>query len=379
MLQHVWTYKPLLQDVLGLKRNRVSVAAEGEPGQGGAAASQQKHYQVDEGDFFWQGNGLKPFPAVAEQVEVELARYRASVEELNRQTGADVDPLADPSELMGSSTKNLMSAISSLPQLTEQKRVIDKHTNLATALLGAIKTRALDRFYELAEELVGGKGGVDAVLKALQPAAPGLPGDKLRLALVWLLTAQPAPQEAEAGRVEEALRSLGVDARAFAYAWRMRRLNLTGKAHAAPSVAEGLVSLGAGSAQLGNLLGSTFGQGLSSLTKGVKSLLAGEQQAAVTVALEALMDSRPRPETESFLLLDPRGQPGQPTHVSGGFREAIVFMLGGGNYLEAESLACWASRAQPAPKHVVYGATDLLSGDEFVQQLAQLAAMSGTG
>lgn len=61
MLQHVWTYKPLLQDVLGLKRNRMSVAAEGAPGQGGAAASQQKHYQVDEGDFFWQGNGLKLF------------------------------------------------------------------------------------------------------------------------------------------------------------------------------------------------------------------------------------------------------------------------------------------------------------------------------
>lgn len=35
-------------------------------------------------------------------------------------------------------------------------------------------------------------------------------------------------------------------------------------------------------------------------------------------------------------------------------------MLGGGNYLEAESLACWAGRAQPAPKQVVYGATELL-------------------
>ena len=35
-------------------------------------------------------------------------------------------------------------------------------------------------------------------------------------------------------------------------------------------------------------------------------------------------------------------------------------MIGGGNYLEAESLSCWAGRAQPTPKHVVYGATELL-------------------
>jgi hypothetical protein len=32
-----------------------------------------------------------------------------------------------------------MAAVSSLPELTERKCTIDKHTNLATALLGAIQ------------------------------------------------------------------------------------------------------------------------------------------------------------------------------------------------------------------------------------------------
>ena len=36
-------------------------------------------------------------------------------------------------------TRGLMAAVSSLPELTERKRTIDKHTNLATALLGAIQ------------------------------------------------------------------------------------------------------------------------------------------------------------------------------------------------------------------------------------------------
>lgn len=62
---------------------------------------------------------------------------------------------------------------------------------------------------------------------------------------------------------------------------------------------------------------------------------------------------------------------------AGPFRQAIVFMVGGGNYLEAESLQCWASRAQPAPKHVVYGATELLAPEQVLDQLSELAALGG--
>lgn len=39
---------------------------------------------------------------------------------------------------------------------------------------------------------------------------------------------------------------------------------------------------------------------------GVKVLLAGEQQAAVTVAVEGLMDAKPSPELDSFLTFDPK-------------------------------------------------------------------------
>ena len=69
-------------------------------------------------DFFWAANGRKQFPQIAQQVEAELSKYKAAVEELNRKTGSHIDPLADPNELMKNNTRNLMSAVSSLPELT---------------------------------------------------------------------------------------------------------------------------------------------------------------------------------------------------------------------------------------------------------------------
>lgn len=50
----------------------------------------------------------------------------------------------------------------------EKKRVIDKHTNLATALLGAIKERQLDAFYSLEEDCLGNKADAAAVARQLQ-------------------------------------------------------------------------------------------------------------------------------------------------------------------------------------------------------------------
>ncbi|KAL4519913.1 hypothetical protein Ndes2526B_g01526 [Nannochloris sp. 'desiccata'] len=373
-LQHTWTYKPLVQDVLRMKLNRISIASDSNLNPGGPNASnQQKSYEVDDADFFWHSHGREQFPKIAEQVEAELAKYKSAIEDLNRATGANVDPTADPAESMSANTRGLMSAVSSLPELTEKKRVIDKHTNMATSMLKLIKERALDHFYSLEEELVSGKADGDAVLELLQGHS-GTGADKLRLALVWLLTAPTVPTELECQAAEDALIAAGADMAAWAYVKRMRRLNLTGKGQQGGGGGAG--GGAAYDAQLTTLLGSTFGQGLSSLTKGVKNLLAGEQQAAVTVAVEALMDGKPNPDTDGYRTFDPKGPGGRAQRPAGPFKEAIVFMIGGGNYLEWESLVCWAQRAQPTPKYVVYGATELLSGEEFISQLAELGRRS---
>ena len=91
-----------------------------------------------------------------------------AVADLNRRTGSNVDPTADPNELMQSNTRNLMSAISSLPQLTERKKTIDKHTNMATALLRQIQARALKQYWDREEDCLHGKPDLAAIETLLQ-------------------------------------------------------------------------------------------------------------------------------------------------------------------------------------------------------------------
>ena len=66
-----------------------------------------------------------------------------AIEEINSQTGANMDPNADPNELMQQTTRGLMAAVSRLPQLTDRKRTLDKHTNLLHHLLRVGRNRSL--------------------------------------------------------------------------------------------------------------------------------------------------------------------------------------------------------------------------------------------
>lgn len=90
-----------------------------------AALGAKRSYEVDDKDFFWEGCGSSPFPKVAEEVEVQLQRYKTAVDEINRKTGAGgaQEGAYDPDEQIRKNTQHLMSAVSSLPELQEQKKV----------------------------------------------------------------------------------------------------------------------------------------------------------------------------------------------------------------------------------------------------------------
>lgn len=357
-IQHDFRYKPLVHDVLGLRLNRLNVKVE---------KIGMKSYELDHSDPFWTDKGSLEFPRVAEEIDAQLNKYKRDVEEVNRRTGGD-EAQFDGTDLIGN-TKHLMNAVNSLPELTERKQVIDKHTNIATALLGEIKERALNEFAEKENEMMI-RGGIDrsellAVLKG-----KGDKMDKLRFAIMYLISIETIPPS-EIEAVETALRESEVEISAFQYVKKIKSLNVS------------LVT--ANSASRGNIVDwaeKLYGQSIGAVTAGMKNLLSNDHQLVLTRTVDALMEGKPNPDIDSYLVFDPRapktsmGSSG--SHMKGPFKEAIVFMVGGGNYVEYMSLQDLVRRQQPS-KHVIYGTTEILTGGEFVEQLALLGQKMGLG
>lgn len=358
-IQHDFRYGPLVHDVLGLRLNRLSVQGD----KGGI-----KSYELDRVDPFWVANGSLEFPRVAEEIETQLAKYKRDVDEVNRRTGGSGGTEFDGTDLIGN-TKHLMNAVNSLPELTERKQIIDKHTNIATVLLGEIKERSLDSYANKEGEMMV-RGGIDRseLLGVLKGKGSKL--DKLRFAIMYLISSESIPQ-AETEMVEAALRESEVDTSAFQYVKKIKSLNVS------------LAS--ANSASRSNIVDwaeKLYGQSISAVTAGVKNLLSSDHQLALTRTVEALMEGRMNPDIDSYLVFDPRAPKSSSgsssSHLKGPFKEAIVFMIGGGNYVEYGSLQELARRQQPV-KHVIYGTTEILTGGEFVEQLALLGQKMGLG
>lgn len=96
-LHHTWTYQALTHDVLDYKLNRVTLEEPVGPPDlltGTKPRTKTRTYDLNVNDKFWQQHKGSPFPTVAEAVQEELDKYRASEEEVKRlkaQMGLDGD------------------------------------------------------------------------------------------------------------------------------------------------------------------------------------------------------------------------------------------------------------------------------------------------
>lgn len=108
-------------------------------------------------------------------------------------------------------------------------------------------------------------------------------------------------------------------------------------------------------------------------------------QALVVSTVAQLMDSEQQGRSQSgssvdsFVVIDPLAEAGRAAADTpqSGSQEAIVFIVGGGNYLERERLVKWGEACTPK-RHVLYGATELLTGAQFCAQLAALGKSSNS-
>lgn len=384
LLRHTSTYNALVHDILGMKFNRVTVVRN-EGGQ-----PEAKVFDIDVKDTFWQQNSSLPFPNVAENVDTALNSYKADRQQLMRENhGLNLD---DPEELSNAgaymSAEDLKVAISVLPEMQERKRIIDSHLQMSTALLEQIKQRDLGNLFHLEQEAA--EINKSKIIEALR-AKDGSSTDKMRLFLVYFF-AQDEVSKEDLVLFETCLREAGCDLNALDYCKKIKAFQrMTARATqqttstAPKSGGDFLQSFGSkfSGGVLGNMLSSVKNllpeSADTPLTKLVDAAIEAATGAATGTAsaLRNTLTGATTPKEDLFAVFDPksgrdRGRVAQAGSVQrSAFNNLIVFVIGGSNYSEYNHVEEFLKKKQ-LKLNLTFGSTELLSGEEFLTQLAKL-------
>ncbi|XP_053612284.1 protein sly1 homolog isoform X2 [Plodia interpunctella] len=369
-LHHTWTYQALAHDVLDLSLNRAMVPESLGSAVGGSK-SKVKVCDLDSKDPLWQEHKGSPFPTVAEAIQEDLDKYRSSeaeVKKLKSSMGLDADSDLALS-MVSDNTQRLTSAVNSLPQLMEKKRLIDMHTTIATAILNAIKSRRLDSFFELEEKIMSKSSAVESktVLDLISDPSAGVPEDKMRLFIIYYLCTSQMPEE-EYKKFEAALLAAECDVKPMAYMRRWKGFSKMSSQY------EG------GGTKTVSMFSKLVSQGSSFVMEGVKNLVVKKHKLPVSRTVEdALHVSSTSAEPSSELSwLDPRAARTDAAARARAAKhppptDAVVFVVGGGNYIEYHNLIDFAKQAASGTtRKIIYGATTLPNASQFLKQLSLL-------
>ncbi|XP_023376927.1 sec1 family domain-containing protein 1 [Pteropus vampyrus] len=419
-----WERKEQFQD---FHLNRVNLeessGVENSPAGARPKRKNKKSYDLTPVDKFWQKHKGSPFPEVAESVQQELESYRAQEDEVKRLKsimgleGEDEGAIS----MLSDNTAKLTSAVSSLPELLEKKRLIDLHTNVATAVLEHIKARKLDVYFEYEEKIMSKTTLDKSLLDIISDPDAGTPEDKMRLFLIYYISAQQAPSEADLEQYKKALTDAGCDLNPLQY---IKQWKAFAKMASAPA------SYGNTTTKPMGLLSRVMNTGSQFVMEGVKNLVLKQQNLPVTRILDNLMEMKSNPQIVSFpfrhvpLLSSSassqfiswlhktkvptiqESEGGRILHIyliacvcfshayfihqrslgeifsmvflcyssvprnKNPFQEAIVFVVGGGNYIEYQNLVDYIKGKQG--KHILYGCSELFNATQFIKQLSQL-------
>lgn len=388
MFAHSWIYQCMVKDVFKLERNTIQIETKSDNGE-----TSLKRYDIDPHDFFWNENASLPFPDAVEHVEAELSKYTEEAKEISSKTGYSSIKDINPND--GSDTKHIQEAIKALPELTKRKNIIDMHMSVLTELIKELEAKNLDSFFEVEQNITDPKVQTQFLDLMKKDTKGDNSKDKLRTYIIMYLKCELA--ETFCSECEEILKASGLDLKALAYIKRVKELNKMSAVSTldAQNMKKGQGSaFGNGSALFSGLSSKLVGitsegssklsEGLGSLISGIKKLMPEKSNLPITNIVEAILTPQQANQasldmTDDYLYFDPsstRGAHAKPPRRSS-YDEAMVFVVGGGNYLEYSNLQDWcnglnSSSVEDQQRTIIYGSTKICSVDGFLEECSSL-------
>ncbi|GLD71856.1 sec1 family domain-containing protein 1 [Lates japonicus] len=178
------------------------------------------------------------------------------------------------------------------------------------------------------------------------------------------LCRQRAPSESDLEQYKKALLDAGCD---------LSPLNYIKQWKAFTKMAATPANYGNSGVKPMGLFSRVMNTGSQFVMEGVKNLVLKQHNLPVTRILDNLMEMKSHPETDDYRYFDPKMLRGSESSIprnKNPFQEAIVFVVGGGNYIEYQNLVDYTKSKQG--KKVVYGCSELFNAAQFIKQLSQL-------
>ena len=335
-LHHCPTYQALVQDCLPLSGNRVRL-------------DEGRQYDLDtKSDAFWRMNRGVGWGEIGGAVKGAMESWKRE----NEQVMALQTTGAESNAEMLDKAEGLTQAVGRMGQVTEQKRLLDMHANIAGALAAQLSARGYVHLWKAEMELMRSARaeGLSLLLSGLTPL-----DDRVRLAIIARLNdALPRDELPADLAAHPALRYVE------------QRLGSTAKKtdsefeNDKSAAGLGWNTLWEGSTRVAQLL-TSYSHGDSELLKlaAVVSVLQGNKASSTKDESDPLM---------SYLYLDPK-QPLNPTRRSSPFDDCLLFVIGGGCYTEYQNVT---AHARSLGRRVIYGTSELLSPVQFLDQLSIL-------
>jgi hypothetical protein len=224
---------------------------------------------------------------------------------------------------------NLMKTMDTVSEVTEQKSQVDLHMSLGTKIAHQIQKRSLDKFNELEENLM-----------------------QKKRADIGELLSKPVPE--------------GIEAEVF----ENDKLRVQAIAYLTKSISElpdqGLQSV------LTTITRQEEEQTVSSFMKladMVKSSISG---MVSMYPLTKLLHSALENKNKDLVYIDSKFRHSTQVYKRP-FSDAVVFVLGGGCYSEYHNVLEYAKKSN---KNIIYGASEIVNGTQFLTQLQNLAKKS---
>ncbi|KAJ5078191.1 sec1 family domain-containing protein [Anaeramoeba ignava] len=362
MLHHSWIYHSLIYDVLETSLNQVTVDVDLEAktnensnensnekpkensNENSFKKNNKKTFYIHEDDDFWKDNHFKPFPDIGDQISILTKEFQE-----NKANITEPDLNLDVMQ----NAQNLSSKVSNLPQLQKRKKEIDKHTSIATGILEQIQQRDLGTFFDVEQAVMGSSSTssneFQDVLKLLRNPK-GSSFDKLRLFLIYFISKQTIKED-DLNVLLKTLEEQNIEYQS--YYNHFNELKMLQKKQ---------MQMNANSRSKNNNIFRDIAQKF-----GLHEMLPKRYELPITRVVSSIMNVKQDTKSANYFFdyLDPKKMPKYQTP----FKSAIVFVVGGGNPSEFINLKQF-SDSQQMKRNIIYGSTEIINAQEFLNQLS---------